>query len=149
MITLIYAELMGRKYGGGVLELTPNEFKNLPILYKTTTKENYRNFSKNIVFNSNNQEYLQPLTLKSELNLSEKQISELKNIYSRLLLARTKISHLNERKIINPSPAPSTATPVTPSPTATKPSPTKSTPTPPTKSGSKNNDLCKKMLPIN
>ena len=29
--TFIYAELSGRFYGGGVLELTPNEFKGLPV----------------------------------------------------------------------------------------------------------------------
>ncbi|HCA42812.1 MAG TPA: type I restriction endonuclease subunit M, partial [Bacteroidetes bacterium] len=32
-LTLSFAELNGRYYGGGVLELTPNEFKNLPIPY--------------------------------------------------------------------------------------------------------------------
>lgn len=32
-LTLINAELSGRFYGGGVLELTPNEFKSLPIPY--------------------------------------------------------------------------------------------------------------------
>jgi adenine-specific DNA-methyltransferase len=34
IVTLIFAELTGRKYGGGVLELTPKEFKYLPILYR-------------------------------------------------------------------------------------------------------------------
>ena len=38
-LTLSFAELNGR-YGGGVLELTPNEFKNLPVPYmKIGTKE--------------------------------------------------------------------------------------------------------------
>jgi adenine-specific DNA-methyltransferase len=32
-LTLLCSELNGRNYGGGVLELTPNEFKNLPIPY--------------------------------------------------------------------------------------------------------------------
>lgn len=32
-ITMIMAEIYGRYYGGGVLELTPNEFKSLPIPY--------------------------------------------------------------------------------------------------------------------
>lgn len=32
-LTLSFAELYGRYYGGGVLELTPSEFKNLPIPY--------------------------------------------------------------------------------------------------------------------
>lgn len=39
-LTLSFAELNGRYYGGGVLELTPNEFKNLPVPYmKVATKE--------------------------------------------------------------------------------------------------------------
>lgn len=32
-LTLLAAEMQGRYYGGGVLELTPNEFKQLPIPY--------------------------------------------------------------------------------------------------------------------
>jgi adenine-specific DNA-methyltransferase len=32
-LTLVFAELEGRYYGGGVLELTPNEFRVLPIPY--------------------------------------------------------------------------------------------------------------------
>jgi len=32
-LTLIYAELQGRFYGGGVLELIPSEFKKLPLPY--------------------------------------------------------------------------------------------------------------------
>jgi adenine-specific DNA-methyltransferase len=32
-LTLVFAELYGRFYGGGVLELTPNEFKQLPLPY--------------------------------------------------------------------------------------------------------------------
>lgn len=32
-LTLVFAEMYGRFYGGGVLELTPNEFKKLPIPY--------------------------------------------------------------------------------------------------------------------
>ncbi len=39
--TLTIAELQGRFYGGGVLELTPNEFKDLhiPLLNKVTSRE--------------------------------------------------------------------------------------------------------------
>lgn len=38
-ITLIMAEIQGRYYGGGVLELTPSEFKALPIPYSDTGVE--------------------------------------------------------------------------------------------------------------
>lgn len=32
-LSLIYAEILGRFYGGGVLELTPSEFRNIPLPY--------------------------------------------------------------------------------------------------------------------
>ena len=37
---------MGRQYGGGVLELTPNELKNLPVFYTKTNQLNFKKFSK-------------------------------------------------------------------------------------------------------
>lgn len=39
ILTFIYAELEGRYYGGSVLELTPNEFKNLTIPYVANVKK--------------------------------------------------------------------------------------------------------------
>lgn len=46
-LTLSFAELNGRYYGGGVLELTPNEFKNLPIPYLTIVgKREFDSFKK-------------------------------------------------------------------------------------------------------
>lgn len=45
-LTLSYAELNGRYYGGGVLELTPNEFKNLPIPYLPIDEDKFALFSK-------------------------------------------------------------------------------------------------------
>lgn len=36
--TLLFAELEGRYYGGGVLELTPSEFKKLPIVIEQVEK---------------------------------------------------------------------------------------------------------------
>jgi adenine-specific DNA-methyltransferase len=43
-LTLAFAELYGRYYGGGVLELTPNEFKILPVPYLDLTEGNYNSF---------------------------------------------------------------------------------------------------------
>ncbi|MEZ5147292.1 MAG: hypothetical protein R2759_09470 [Bacteroidales bacterium] len=43
--TLTFAEIDGRYYGGGVLELTPNEFKNLPIPYSTIEEELFNRFA--------------------------------------------------------------------------------------------------------
>jgi adenine-specific DNA-methyltransferase len=45
-LTLAFAELHGRYYGGGVLELTPNEFKNLPIPYIDISENRYNSFVK-------------------------------------------------------------------------------------------------------
>ncbi len=88
IITFIYAELMGRKYGGGVLELTPNEFKNLPLLYWNTDENEYDDFSTNVSFDKKDHEWLQPSVLKSKLNLNDNQLLELANIYSRLVTTR-------------------------------------------------------------
>ncbi|MEK3672652.1 Eco57I restriction-modification methylase domain-containing protein [Paenibacillus sp. FSL R10-2771] len=38
-LTLVFTELFGRFYGGGVLELTPNEFKKLPLPYVEVEEE--------------------------------------------------------------------------------------------------------------
>lgn len=43
-LTLLFAEIDGRFYGGGVLELTPSEFKGLPISYMNPSKKEYVNF---------------------------------------------------------------------------------------------------------
>ena len=45
-LTLSFAELNGRYYGGGVLELTPNEFKNLPVPYLHVNEEIFKSFIK-------------------------------------------------------------------------------------------------------
>lgn len=42
--TLVCAELMGRYYGGGVLELTPNEFKKLPLPYTEISKSDFQTY---------------------------------------------------------------------------------------------------------
>lgn len=43
-LTLLCSELGGRYYGGGVLEITPNEFKGLPIPHKKHSKKSYKKF---------------------------------------------------------------------------------------------------------
>ena len=44
-LTLAFSELDGRYYGGGVLELTPNEFKNLPIPLVSISNKNFEQFT--------------------------------------------------------------------------------------------------------
>jgi adenine-specific DNA-methyltransferase len=43
-LTLVFSEIEGRFYGGGVLELTPSEFKKLPIPYTEITEERFKIF---------------------------------------------------------------------------------------------------------
>lgn len=43
-ITLLFAETNGRFYGGGVLELSPNELKGLPMVYHEPTDEEFAAF---------------------------------------------------------------------------------------------------------
>lgn len=44
-ITLLFSEIEGRFYGGGVLELTPKEFRRLPLFYSEPSAEEFRRFS--------------------------------------------------------------------------------------------------------
>lgn len=45
-LTLLFAEMDGRFYGGGVLELTPREFRGLPLVYKEPSKVEFTDFRK-------------------------------------------------------------------------------------------------------
>ena len=45
-LSLSLAELEGRFYGGGVLELTPNEFKAISIPYSKVSSNDFLKFSK-------------------------------------------------------------------------------------------------------
>lgn len=44
-ITLLFCEVLGRFYGGGVLELTPKEFRALPLYYSEPTPRDFENFA--------------------------------------------------------------------------------------------------------
>ncbi|MAM11597.1 MAG: hypothetical protein CML23_14275 [Rhizobiaceae bacterium] len=43
-LTFLFSEIDGRFYGGGVLELSPSEFKNLPIPYYEPSEEEFNAF---------------------------------------------------------------------------------------------------------
>lgn len=43
-LTILFAEIDGRFYGGGVLELSPNEFRGLPIVYHEPSEEDWQSF---------------------------------------------------------------------------------------------------------
>lgn len=83
IITLIFAELTGRKYGGGVIELIPSEFKNLPIYYQPINEIEFNKFRKNFnKLNSFNAE------IYDFLKLTANEIIMLEQIYKKLIFSR-------------------------------------------------------------
>ncbi|MGZ3901771.1 MAG: Eco57I restriction-modification methylase domain-containing protein, partial [Bacteroidia bacterium] len=90
-LTLTFSELKGRYYGGGVLELIPSEFKNLPIPYTDITDQGFNQFTH---FFENKNEIQDVLTeydshiLNTTLNLSAEEITRIQTIYSKLVNKR-------------------------------------------------------------
>ncbi len=84
-LTLLLSELDGRYYGGGVLELTPSEFKKLPIPYTQINNIEFDNFTQRFE-NKNNIEDILLMNdfriLNSTLGLTDidiKRLSEIRN----------------------------------------------------------------------
>lgn len=79
-LTLLFAEISGRAYGDGVLELTPKEFKNLPLPYCEIEEKAFTGFSSDF----KNKKNINELLLKNDKKiLLEKNIltsEELKKI---------------------------------------------------------------------
>lgn len=95
IVTLIFAELLGRKYGGGVLELTPNEFKSLPIQYLKTSKAKFSAFTRKFENNTKKTDLIirkSELTLRKSLNINSKDFDSLLNIYFKLTRNRINTS---------------------------------------------------------
>lgn len=92
--TFIYAELTGRYYGGGVLELTPNEFKELPIPYlKNITDARLNKLDKLVrdeVALKKILDYTDGIVLQKRYGFSVTDIKRLRAIYRKLLIRRLK-----------------------------------------------------------
>ena len=90
-LTLAFAELEGRYYGGGVLEVTPNEFRALPLPYSVVQDfEQYRNDFKN---KSSIEDVLVKYNfdiLNSTLNLNIEEIERIEAIRKKLVAKRMK-----------------------------------------------------------
>lgn len=90
-LTLAFSEIDGRYYGGGVLELTPNEFKNLPVPYLSIDNnkferfvarfENKRNIDEVLLVNDNE-------ILNIILGLSKSEIAKIQQIRKKLVTKR-------------------------------------------------------------
>ncbi|NHM07612.1 N-6 DNA methylase [Flavobacterium sp. CYK-4] len=88
-LTLAYAELEGRYYGGGVLELTPNEFRILPVPYTVCN-----NFAEYEIAFANKNSIQDVLTqnnyaiLNGSLGLSVEEINRIELIRQQLINKR-------------------------------------------------------------
>lgn len=90
-LTLAFAELEGRYYGGGVLELTPSEFKKLPVPNIRISKSKFTTFTKE--FKTKNDildvlDYNDEYILSNALNLNSEEIDQVKKIYKKLIEKR-------------------------------------------------------------
>tara|TARA_R110002049_G_scaffold277220_1_gene455676 strand:+ start:7891 stop:9483 length:1593 start_codon:yes stop_codon:yes gene_type:complete len=90
-LTLAFAELEGRYYGGGVLEVTPNEFRALPLPY--TTINDFEEYKSNFENKNNIADILSKYNfdiLNSTLNLSTEEINKIETIRIKLVNKRMK-----------------------------------------------------------
>ncbi len=93
-LTFILCELEGRYYGGGVLELTPNEFKNIAIPYCINVKDAQFIKLNNMLQSGNDLkeilEYTDEIILHKFFKISKENIERLRTIYGKLVKRRLK-----------------------------------------------------------
>lgn len=86
-------ELYGRYYGGGVLELTPNEFKSLPIPLIKINSQDFNHLDKLLRNNSDINEILDftdDIILIKGHSFTKNNIKLLRNIKNKLVNRRLK-----------------------------------------------------------
>jgi adenine-specific DNA-methyltransferase len=89
--TLLFAELEGRYYGGGVLELTPKEFKKLPVPMTVIDSKAFEIYVKAFEKKSAISEILlinDSKILKETMNLTDEEIKRIQCIYQKLVSKR-------------------------------------------------------------
>lgn len=87
-LTLTFAELYGRYYGGGVLELTPSEFKKLPIPFVDINPLEFANYTRDFENKENIGEVLASndfRILNMSLELTDEEVGRIKSIYQKLI----------------------------------------------------------------
>lgn len=90
-LTLVFTETNGRYYGGGVLELTPSEFKKLPIPYVNINLDEFENFTNEFENKKNIEEILHKYDkqiLGKVLKLNNEEITKVQNIRQKLINKR-------------------------------------------------------------
>ena len=90
-MTFAFSEVMGRSYGGGVLELEPSEAEALPVPFKGADKLDSKRINE-LVFSGNIQEVLNitdDVLLRTGLGLSREKTKLLRGIWEKLRNRRT------------------------------------------------------------
>ncbi len=91
-LTMAFAELEGRYYGSGLLELTPNEFKSLPIPYMKCPIP-FKKYNQQFKSKSSIADVLMQYDnyiLQKSLDLSDDDILKIQNIKQKLIAKRFK-----------------------------------------------------------
>jgi len=98
-LTFAFSEVIGRSYGGGVLELEPNEAEKLPLPLKGAEKLNPRQIHKLLI--SDDIEGVLDITdkvlLLDGLGLSQKDVRTLRGIWHKLRDRRINRKHTSKR----------------------------------------------------
>jgi adenine-specific DNA-methyltransferase len=95
-LTLVFCELRGRSYGGGVLELTPNEFKGIPIPYQQIDDEAFSRFRKKFTTMSFDDLLVyQDDEILTEIGLIQAEIENIQAVRKSLISKRLKGSFKN------------------------------------------------------
>ncbi len=92
-LTLVFAELEGRYYGGGVLEIIPSEFKGLPVPYVNISDDIFDEFVNNFENKKSIEDILHQNNfniLNTSLGLQNWEIEELEEIRTKLINKRTR-----------------------------------------------------------
>lgn len=94
-LTWAFSEFIGRSYGGGILELEPNEAEELPIPTKNWDEIDLERVD-NLLRSSGPEavlEYTDDILLKQGIGLSDEEIQELRDIWKILQERRLNRSH--------------------------------------------------------
>lgn len=90
-LTLLFTELEGRYYGGGVLELTPKEFKHLPVPYVQISQKDFNSYVEEFRSKPSIDSILihhDINILAPSLNLTTGEIDKIQSIYKVLIAKR-------------------------------------------------------------
>ena len=96
-VTMAYSELVGRSYGGGVLEILPNEAETMLIPYTKCKKRDLLHIEKLFRADSEIEEildYVDDIVLKQKFDFSDQTIGTFRDIWKKLALKR-----LNKKKL--------------------------------------------------